>query len=739
MLGSGNVLPVKIQPPLLRPLAYRILSKKYGLNIKSDGLVALAEFIGGAFGIEWKKSGDTILFLERFATIWKQQERGIFIDANGVNEVISELKEREKTTIKKKSVEERKSGNGGVKTLDSFLLQKASTPLDEAEDSEVAMEPKDKNTMDLEDDESRASSTSPVVLETDEVTEDEMEVENVQEEEENEDEDGDVELDWRNYFKVINASEQQRFSYDPYKLQFVFQPSFRKANLAQNSYNNNNNSTRLQSLNQLRLPDVDSKISIFPTRYNLIRDRIMRNEAFQNDTNFNPLSSMISMKNAMNSNENSIASGMSLTLIKNLLGRNGKNFLLLGLIKKNSKGKWALEDTSGVVEIDLTQAIPTSGVYYVPGCIVLVEGIYFTSANTFHVSSITHPPAEKREITLEAIGNIDLLGVHGISTPNYIAKLDSNLKLRLHFLEKELIDHKFLILGGDLFLDDMNTISALRKLFTKINDDPPTVIIFQGSFSSTPVHASTQNNGISSTSRYKNGFDTLATLLSQFDYLTESSTMIFIPGANDPWSSMVSLGATRIWPQKSIPNYFTQRINRVCKNVIWGSNPTRIAYLAQEIVITRDDIAERFKRNSIYLPAVEEAKKEELLIQQEKERERLINDPDNIQLETLSIEQNKLPAKVKESRKIVKTILDQGHLSPFLTSIKPVMWDLDHALTLYPIPSTLIVTDLSAPPYEVTYNGCKVLNPGIFINNRRARYLEYCPALKKATQEELYF
>ena len=76
MLNTGNVLPAKIQPPLLRPMAYRVLSKKYGLNIKSDGLATLAGFVGNMFGMNWKKDPDTLQFLERFALLWRQQERG---------------------------------------------------------------------------------------------------------------------------------------------------------------------------------------------------------------------------------------------------------------------------------------------------------------------------------------------------------------------------------------------------------------------------------------------------------------------------------------------------------------------------------------------------------------------------------------------------------------------------------------------------------------------------------------
>ena len=707
MFQSNNVLPVKIQPPLLRPLAYRVLSKKYGLNIKSDGLASLAEFIGNTFGIGWKKSSETILFLEKFAAVWRQQERGLFIDSKGTIDVIAEIKEREKITLKKVAPKPTKQ----LKTLDKFLYRSESKDDQEPTNIEEIDE---------------QNSGSPILVNENGM--EQIETDATEEEDGNENE-----LDWKDYFKIINASDQQKFTYDVHKFQFVFKPSFRKANLLDHA------NQFQQAYKTFKLPDVNSKSSIFSTRYYMIRDRIMRNESFQNDDTFNPLSSMISMQNSLQNNTSSnLVSHMSLTLIKNLLGRDGKNFLLLGLLRKNSKGNWSLEDPSGHIEIDISQAFPTNGLYYVPGCIVLSEGIYFSATNTFHVTSMVHPPGERREVTLDAIGNIDLLGIHGASNPNYISKLDTDLKIRLHYLEKELIDHRMVVLGGDIFLDDINTISALRKLFTKLDEDPPTVIILYGSFSSVPVHASMSTKNVNYSSQYKNGFDTLATLLSQFHSITQGSTFLFIPGVNDPWSSMATLGSSGIWPQKPIPNHFINRMNRVCKHIIWGSNPTRIAYLAQEIVIMRDDLADRLKRNNVVFPTVELAKKEELAIHQEHERHQQLDDND-IPIENLTIDKSKLPARIQESRKIVKTILDQGHLSPFTSSIRPLVWDLDHTLTLYPIPSTLIICDPTAPQYDITYNGCKSINPGKFILKRRARYIEYRPSLKKATQEELYF
>lgn len=684
MLTSGSVLPAKISPPLLRPMAYRVLSKKYGLNIKADGLAALAEFVGTTFGMEWKRSSDTLQFLESFACVWRQQERDLFVDRQGAMEVINEIKERNKVAREESPKMPRK-----VKSMpiDKFLQPTAKDP------------PQDNH-----------GSSSPPAMGTPEPQEKATDLEKDEEEQ----------LDWKEYFKVVNAADQQKFTYDPVKMQFVPSPH------------------RKGEARIFKLPDVDSNLSLFRTRYYLVRDRVMRNENFQNSDSFNPLSSMVAMQQQLQAGDQSLTSqSMTITQIKNLIGRDGQNFLLLGLLGTNSRGNWSLEDPSGHVEIDISQALPTGGSYYVPGSFVLAEGIYFTAGNRFHVSTMTHPPGERRHATLNAIGNLDLLGVPGSSNSGYVPRLDRDLKIKLHLLEKELTDHKLAILGGDIFLDQLTTMEALDKVLTRLNQTPPIVIVFQGSFSSVPVHASLSSKTTTLSTHYKNNFDTLATLLARFENITEQSMLVFVPGVNDPWKSMISRGAAYAWPQNPIPSSFTQKIDRVCKNVIWASNPTRIAYISQEICIARDDLSQRLKRHSVEYPSLEEAREQELAELKEQFQAKM--NVDDTSIHDLFKDKDQLPAKVKQSRKLVKTLLDQGHLSPFTTNIRPVVWDLDHALTLYPVPSTLVLCDTTASAFDVTYNGCKTINPGKFVSGRRVRYMEYVPASRKVSQEEIFF
>ncbi|QLG72256.1 hypothetical protein HG535_0C06110 [Zygotorulaspora mrakii] len=710
MFSSGNVLPVKIQPPLLRPLAYRVLSKKYGLNIKSDGLTALAEFVGKSFGMQWKLNNVTLQFLEKFAVVWRQQERGVFIDEQGVKDVITEMREREKVNSATTAAT---AGNGAGALEESSKKQKQST-LDKLLGRETQEDSAEQDTEQYAG--QNLAAVSPISASVS-VIDDAEERETTAEEEEDQ-------LDWKDYFKIINASEQPKYTYDPVKLQFVF------SSIASDDTE--------KAMQKFKLPDIEFKISLYATRLYLVRDRVLRNENFQKSDDFNPLSSIVAMKEDLTSTGSlpKLFTSMSITQIKNLAGRDGQNFLLLGLLAQNARGNWSLEDPSGTVEIDISQAVPTNGLYYVPGCIVLVEGLYFTVGNRFHVSAMTHPPGEKRETTLEAIGNLDLLGIHSSSSSNFVPRLDADLKVRLHLLERELVEHKFTFLGGDIFLDEMSTFAALRKALMIFENDPPTVIVFYGSFSAVPVHASMSSKNVSSTTQYKKNFDRLADLFAEFENVSQNSTLIFVPGINDPWGSMVSLGAAYSWPLQPLSPEFIQRMRKVCKNVILASNPTRIAYLSQEIVIVRDDMTDRFKRHSVPFPVIEATEQESELDAMKVEDAR---SQEKISISQLVKHRDQLPARIKESRKLVKTILDQGQISPFISNIRPIVWNLDQALSLCPIPSTLVICDTSAPPFDLTYNGCKSINAGKFVVGKKARYVEYRPSLKKTQQEEIIF
>jgi DNA polymerase epsilon subunit 2 len=611
------VLPIKLQPSNLRPLAYRILSKKHGLNIKSDALGTLADYIGPKFGVDWR-SAKSQLLLEEIAKIWKEQERGLFLEAEGLSDVLKEIDILE--TKSKGSHQQQQV------SIESMMISKA-TRADTIVDVDMIGDQQQTTP---------ATSVTPPPLKDS--------------------------LDWKEYFRLINAFEQPLFRYNP--ISKTYEPS--KVMDAKFSGSS-----------------VQANVSLFQSRYNIVKDRVMRNENFESGT----FSAFSSVEMAEKNNV--------ISMIKNLLGRNNQRFLLLGMLTYLN-GSWYLQDTSDKIKLNIDQTEPNPGSYYVSGNIVLCEGIY--SSSTFYVNSIAQPPTERRTETLEAIGNIDFLGIHANM------RIDKELQTRLKLVERE-HDHKIIVLGSDIFLDDLRTLDALGKLFQKLSEDEgniPISIIFNGSFTSIPKPLS----------EYKSLFDSLASVLEQYPVIHGNVSLVFIPGENDHWQ-------TPVWPRQRIPKLFGNRLNRVARSVQWASNPTRMVYLSQEIVIARDDIGSRFRRNCLRFPQLDKGNK--VMAQTEIQR-----------IEAL-------PPRISEARKIVKTLLDQGHLTPFTKDLKPVMWHVDHTLQLSPLPNVLILADSTAPLFDVTYNGCRCINPGVFIQKRMLNYIEYSLTSRKAEVRDLYF
>jgi len=66
-------------------------------------------------------------------------------------------------------------------------------------------------------------------------------------------------------------------------------------------------------------------------------------------------------------------------------------------------------------------------------------------------------------------------------------------------------------------------------------------------------------------------------------------------------------------------------------------------------------------------------------------------------------------------------------LTPFPLQQSPTYWSYDHTLRIYPLPTTLILSDTSGwGPFRVTYEGCNVINVGSLLKieaeGMRGRY-----------------
>ena len=204
-----------------------------------------------------------------------------------------------------------------------------------------------------------------------------------------EDEDSEGLLDPRRWLKVVGAFDQPRMVYNVQKKHFERE-------------------TTKPSI----LPNTTHKTALFRNRFNVIHQRLMRNEMFQ--------SSAVSEARAMAASQGPGASAHKITPVANLLGRHGTHHMLLGMLVVLPTGSLALCDLTSSITLDLSSAvaIPEDSAWFTPGMLVLVDGVYEeeeevagrglngatgvggTIGGRFQAFFIGQPPSETRRAAL---------------------------------------------------------------------------------------------------------------------------------------------------------------------------------------------------------------------------------------------------------------------------------------------------------------------------------------------------
>ncbi len=62
-------------------------------------------------------------------------------------------------------------------------------------------------------------------------------------------------------------------------------------------------------------------------------------------------------------------------------------------------------------------------------------------------------------------------------------------------------------------------------------------------------------------------------------------------------------------------------------------------------------------------------------------------------------------------RQLAMTLLQQSHLTPVPLEAKPVAWQHDQALALYPLPHLLVLADAGCALASTSFEDCECLNP----------------------------
>lgn len=737
-----TVLPILLPPPTLRPLAFRTFTKKHNLTLTSSALQALATFIGRHCGSAWREEGSGEKVLEEVAKLWKAEAGAVIVE------------DGEKLKMILKTLEGSMSGGRiGLAKTTSNLSRQSSFAFSHDNVVDLAAEAHRPSL-----DGHRNSSFGMSKLQ-------------VEEEEEGEESGNDA----RAWLNVISAFQQPRLSYDVDKKHF----------------------TTLTSKPSL-FPSASHKTTLFRERYHVIQQRLLRNEAFQTPS----FGSATTTSLARNGPSNAQRS-YKLTPIANLLGRGGSSHLLLGMLAVAPAGTLALNDLSGSISLDLQHAKPIQGedtAFFCPGMIVLVDGVYEedwagagasglgntggvggTIGGRFVAFNISGPPVEKRNISLgidlkssEVGGGFGWVDFLGFGSERAVGSRMRRLEQRLlgpQAGEAGRQERGKMVVLAEVTLDRPETFAALRKVldhYIRSPDEPPMTFLLMGNFTSTAAMAGASTGSI----EYKEMFNELAAVLAEYPTLLRSSTWVFVPGDNDPWSSAFSAGAGAPVPRNSVPDVFTSRIKRafatakteagagvkkegIDGEAVWTSNPTRLSFFGpvHEVAVFRDDLSGRLRRNAVRMGQA--VKPDEpagrtngnnALSQPSGDDDITMSgalplpaesqmDPEVAEAMTLdppaaATTEGEDDFGTQEGKRIILSLLPQGTLSPFPLTTRPTHWDYSSALSLYPLPHALVLADADAPPFAVTFEGCHVINPGRLVGagagrRKKVQWMEY--------------
>lgn len=616
------------------------------------------------------------------------------------------------------------------------------------------------------------------------------------------DSDTDIEsLETRKYIKVISAFDQPRLVYNITKRHF-------------------DTATKRHSI----FAPVSERVNLFRERYNLIYQRLLRHELFAAST-LTPSSSykLTSIANLLGrSGTSHLLLGMlSYSPVGDITLSDPTGSVILDLTDARAvpaDGAWFTPGMLVLVEGIYEEDDGDDTGMGLHG----VDGVGGTVGGRFVGVSVGGPPCERRHVSLgvrgaegdnkgasvdSGFGWVDFLGVGSERGDGAKMRKTERLCLSKRRLgatqasqtqetqtqegsEPEPTENASnveksyegtTVILSEIHLNDPRTLSALERVFkyyskkAQDTDSTPAVFVLMGSFVSHAIMSRNAGNNTPGAIEYKEHFDVLASLLSQYPRILRNSTFIFVPGDNDPWAAVHSAGASTTVPREGVPEMFTSRIRKAFERVnrdgqtavgakgataepgkaIWTTNPTRLGIFGpvHEMVIFRDDVSGRMRRNSIVFgPQDEEGVDDEMNDEdaqedtnQEREHDTLSADgedsgPSTINPASKSTEAS--PPPQSAARKLVKTMIDQSHLSPFPLSLRPILWSHAYTLSLYPLPSALVLADSEAEAFTLTYEGCHVMNPGRLVpegSKGLARWIEYDLAKKRGVVVEERF
>ncbi len=256
----------------------------------------------------------------------------------------------------------------------------------------------------------------------------------------------------------------------------------------------------------------------------------------------------------------------------------------------------------------------------------MVQG-ELNSNSIFQVHTIGMPPIEHRSSSLKSLGISDLFGSH------FRSQHMEQMKAMELQAESQLV-----VIISEIYLDKPIVLEQFRKILSGFEQNglSPLYVMIGSFFSKSYFKV---NNG---KEIMKQQFHRLGEVISEFPGQQEYAKFIFIPGPLDA-------GCNVAVPRKGIPEQLVESLKSKVKHIAFASNPSKIRCYTQEIVIYREDLLKKMQRH-LAIPLSYET------------------DVGDV------------------SEQLVRSICAQGHLCPLTLPARPIQWELDHAMRLFPLP-----------------------------------------------------
>jgi DNA polymerase epsilon subunit 2 len=241
-------------------------------------------------------------------------------------------------------------------------------------------------------------------------------------------------------------------------------------------------------------------------------------------------------------------------------------------------------------------------------------------------------------------------------------------------------DEAFVVLS-DVHLDQPRILQQLEGLFASYENYSPDrlpLFVLMGNF------CSQQSAGQQQHLVLRSCMDELLSLIAKCPVLAAHAHFCIVPGPAD------GLGSYCL-PFPPLLKSVRGNTNKVA-HVHFCSNPCRIRWAGKEVVIFRYDLLHVMQRNQVLLQK-------------------------SVPKESLSMDEDEDDGHYRLPHcRLVKTLLDQGHLMP--CAGVPIFWNYDHALSLYPLPDGLILGgDAVQQPWHEVYGKSHVLHAGSALNS----------------------